>query len=102
MLYSFDKGDGKGSLNEHTPHERCKVRYRDIDYAVRGYLKLAGSEGCEKQSWHCKYGQCDHVAGKRMIIAGKTDVQIAFRLLPLLKRCWKWLIMKAQDPKMGE
>ena len=39
---------------------------------------------------------------KTTVFAGKTDVQSAFRLLPLLKRCWKWLVMKAQDPTSGE
>ena len=33
------------------------------------------------------------------IFGGKTDIQSAFRLIPLEKWCWKWLIMKARDPK---
>ena len=40
--------------------------------------------------------------GKTVVYSGKTDVQSAFRLVPLNKRCWRWLIMKAQDPTTGE
>ena len=37
-----------------------------------------------------------------MIFAGKSDIQNAFRLLPLLRKCWKWLVMKARDPRTGK
>ena len=30
--------------------------------------------------------------------AGKSDIKSAFRILGLAKSCWKWLVMKAQDP----
>ena len=33
-----------------------------------------------------------------MVYGGKTDIQSAFRLAHLKRKCWKWLIMKAQDP----
>ena len=32
----------------------------------------------------------------------KTDVTLAFRLLPLSPRCYKWLVMKAEDPNTGK
>ena len=40
--------------------------------------------------------------GIKVIFGGKTDVQSAFRLIPLRSGCWKWLLMKAQDPTTGE
>ena len=44
LSYNFDKKgeDGKGSLNHHTPRDKCVIKYRDLDYAVSTYLKLAG------------------------------------------------------------
>ena len=36
------------------------------------------------------------------IFCGKTDVQSAFRLAPLSRASWKWLVFKAQDPSIGE
>ena len=31
----------------------------------------------------------------------KTDGKSAFCILPLSKNCWRWLIMKAQNPVTG-
>ena len=39
--------------------------------------------------------------GKTIVLGGKTDVQSAFRLVPLKPGSWKWLIMKAEDPQTG-
>ena len=85
LSYKFENSDAKGSLNEHTPKEKCKVKYKDLDYAVRAYLKLVG----KKKS-------------NRTVYAGKTDIKSAFRLLPLSKSSWRWLIIKVQDPTTGE
>ena len=103
LSYPFDKGDGLGSLNEHTPKEKCEVKYRDLDYAIHAYLKLAGlapvdEEGMTKTEKRSSIWK----RGNKTILAGKTDIKSAFRLIPLLQRCWKWLIMKAQDPTSGE
>ena len=32
---------------------------------------------------------------------GKTDAQSAFRILPLSRSSWKWVLMRAQDPETG-
>ena len=51
---SYDFKDGFRSVNYHTPREKCTVRYRDLDSAVRTYLKLcdefiAKTEGEENE-----------------------------------------------------
>ena len=75
------------SLNHHTPKELCSVKYNDLDCAVHAMLdRLKNDRG----------------AIKGPIFMGKTDVKNAFRLAPLLRKCWKWLVMKAQNPSTKE
>ena len=78
---SFDFKDGK-SLNHHTPENLCSVKYRDLDEVVRSCL------------YHARQGA-------NPLWFGKSDARSAFRVLPLLPVCWKWLIMKAHDPRTG-
>ena len=100
LSYSFDKQnqDKLGSLNEHTPQEICKVKYKDLDYVIHTYLRIIGAsaapEGARPAGVQENYpiGKKGKPKGKKTVFAGKTDVQSAFRLLPLLK---KWLVMKA-------
>ena len=40
--------------------------------------------------------------GEFVIVAGKTDVKSAFRILGLNKMSWKWVVMKAQNPLTDE
>ena len=77
---SYDFPDGSKSVNFHTTAELCSVHYNDLDTAVNLCLKL-----CE--------------SGASQVYMSKTDGQSAFRFLPLLRSCWKWLIMKAVDPR---
>ena len=81
---SYDFKDGR-SVNFHTPKEKCSIRYIDLDTAVRSclyQLQLLTEDGTVPQSlWF-----------------SKSDAQSAFRVLPLLPRCWRWLVMKAEDP----
>ena len=101
LSYSFEKEDRLRSLNQHTPAEYCSVKYRDLDYAVHGYLKLANQFDQTKvqDTSSAQYNQ--QGKDRKTVKGGKTDIQSAFRLLPLLRRCWKWLVMKAQDPRTG-
>ena len=106
LSYSFDKGDKLGSLNQHTPRHLCKVVYRNLDYAVQAYLRLVNQISGSSAVAHTDQTDDRNVysdAGHRTSIkGGKTDVQNAFRLIPLLKKCWKWLVMMAQDPQNGK
>ena len=100
LSFDFSKeGIEEQSLNFHTPKQLCSVKYNDIDYAVKAILWLAfGSEANAGKFAKDMPGR----KPPRKIFAGKTYVSSAFRLVPLLQKCWKWLIMKAQDPRSGE
>ena len=94
------------------------MKYRDLDYAVHAYLKVceaagnyttsaqhkAGSEYFSRnqleQMWKDRFQ--DHRDAGKVVYASKTDIKSAFRILGLSPGSWKWLIMKAQDPRTGE
>ena len=40
--------------------------------------------------------------GVQTVFLGKTDLSMAFRVLPLNKRCYCWLVLKAVDPTDGK
>ena len=72
------------SVNANTPEEMKTVHYKDFDEALKLCLKLS------KQSRNT-----DELA------AGKSDLSSAFRHLPIAKKIWKFLVMKAQSPFDG-
>ena len=78
---SYNFPDSHYSINHYTPAEKCTVKYNDIDFAVISSFKW-GYPG------HCFYG--------------KTDVQSAFRVLPLSPECFYLLLMKAESPLNGQ
>ena len=80
LSYDF-KESGYKSINHYTLKEKCTVHYNDLDYALQTCFKLD----------LCK-----------TIYYSKTDIQSAFRLVPLRANCYQWLIMKAKDPRTGK
>ena len=68
--------DGETSVNFHTPKELSTVTYKDFEAAVK--LCILNGKGCA---------------------AGKSDFSAAFRHLPLAKKFWKLLVMKAKCPE---
>ena len=92
LSYDFGDKSQQKSLNYHTPEELTSVKYNDLDTAVKNCL-LVKSE--QKQL----LGNQTKVAfEEEPIHLGKTDVQSAFRLVPLSILCWSWLIMMAVNP----
>ena len=77
---SYPKG-GNTSVNSNTPKELTSVKYNDFDHAVR---------------------LCREIAEGEDPAAGKSDLTSAFRQLPIKKKFWKFLIMKAQSPLDGD
>ena len=81
LSYDFPETDENGNehkcINFYTPKELCSVTYRGIDYAVLSSFK-----------WE-RPGACFY---------SKTDVQSAFRVLPLSPKCIHLLLMKAVNP----
>ena len=71
-------GINSTSLNANTLKEICKVTYKDFDLAIKR---------CLQEGKSCK--------------VGKSYVKSAFRNLGILAEQWRYLIMKARDPKSG-
>ena len=106
LSYDFQKenknnGEFK-SVNYHTPKEKCSVKYRNLDYAVRTYLQLAQEilYDCDKQEggqtfsartslqdkWCKGFANHKRTSDKnqdRTIFAGKSDLKSAFHILGL-------------------
>ena len=79
---SYPKKSGF-SVNENTDPELKSVQYKDFDQAVRLCL------------WCLRNGV-------RIIFLGKSDLSNAFRHLPIHKKFWKFLVMKAVSPLDGK
>ena len=47
LSFDFGLDDNKRSVNYHIPEESCKVKYRDLDYAIMMSLKLINSSRCK-------------------------------------------------------
>ena len=76
------------SVNANIPKDLCTVKYQSIDDAIRICNKLL-EEASHKNS-----------AG---ILAGaKSDLTSAFRHIPIKRKFWRFLVMKAQHPKTGK
>ena len=78
------------SINAATPHEQCSVKYNHRDVAITSCLEIS------------KMAQCQNDSASSVIFLGKTDLSIAFHLLPLKIRCFCWLVLMAQNPQTRE
>ena len=92
LSYNFGKLANEKSLNYHTPKSKCKVKYRDLDNVIRACLEAEAEQDFLDD---CR-------ESKKPIYLGKLDAQSAFRILPLNKSSWKWLIMLAFHPISGK
>ena len=77
---SYDFKDFK-SFNYYTPDQLCKVKYRDLDHAVRNCLHIL-KENPSAILWY-----------------GVSDLQSAFRAVPGRRDQWCLLMMKARQSK---
>ena len=84
LSYNFPCS-GEASINAHTDKRHCRVKYRDLDEAVRIGLQLLGKD-------KNKHG--------KKIFCSKSDLSAAFRMVPLAGNCWKYLVMRAKNPEM--
>ena len=80
------KQSGFKSVNSSIPKHLCSVKYNDLDTTVKFCFKKLKSGG--------------RTAG-RVLFFGKTDFSSAFRMIPLKKELWKYLVIQAVDPVMG-
>ena len=87
LSYNFiDDKEKHGSLNYFTPKELCTVNYHDLDVAVRYCLKTSGQAG---------------QGLRKPIYLAKSDLMSAFRMIPIAKEHWCWMVLKAEDPRTG-
>ena len=77
-------------MNKCTPKEKCSVRYNNLDTAIKQCILVS------EQAEIC------NIDRRRVIFSGKTDFSSAFRVLPLRKDCFQWLVLMAEDPKDGK
>ena len=85
---SFDFDEKHQSVNACTPKEWCSVKYNDLDAAIANCLKVSH--------------EALTLNGTGTVFLGKTDLFMAFRVLPMKIGCICWLVLMAQDPLTGE
>ena len=98
LSYDFGSSDCEKSLNFHTPDEICKVKYNDLDSAIRTSLRV-------KQDWQKSIRGTKHSEqGLQPLVLhyGKSDLRAAFRLLPVLPEQRRFLLFKARHPITGK
>ena len=81
LSYDFGPSEHQKSINYHTPEDICKVRYNDLDAAVRNCMHIMQQ------------------TGTKVLFFGKTDCSHAFRIMPIKISHRKFLTMKARHPK---
>ena len=89
LSYDFGGGEAGHSVNACTPREKCKVKYNDLDNAVRLCLKVSELAKLVNN-------------GSKVIYLGKTDLSSAFRILCMNRRSFCWLVFKATNPSTGK
>ena len=93
---SYNFKNGNQSINHWTPNEICTIKYRDLDHAIKncvGFIRMRKS-GADKKGGNSVVFD--------YLFFGKTDLKNAFCWLPMSKRFWKFLMLKAENPKTGE
>lgn len=78
LIFHLSYPEGN-SVNHHCPKEKCSVSYPDFSLAV---------QDCIRQGKGC--------------YMAKSDFKSAFKVLPISKDCWQWLVMMAVHPKTGQ
>ena len=85
LSYDFPKSNR--SVNYYTPHEKCTVKYNNLDHAVRQSLQLLRNIFFDLTA-----------DGNVLIWYGKTDIKSAFCLLPLTPEVFWLMVMQATHP----
>ena len=81
---SYDFSNGNKSINYWTPKHLAKVKYNDLDHAIRNCLRLIEKAQIPES--------------EIVLYLATTDLESAFRILPLSRGSWRWVVMKARHP----
>ena len=76
---SYPRRPNSPSVNANTPDEICSVKYPDFSQAINL---------CLKEGRYCRLA--------------KSDMQSAFRVLGVVRRHWRYLLLKAKSPFDGK
>ena len=71
--------------------------YEDLDCAARTCLKVK-----ELKMGNLSLLWMEDGEGNEHIYVGKSDIKSAFHLMCLNKSSWRWLVMKAHNPRTGK
>ena len=101
LSYNFrrkNREDGL-SLNEHTPESLSKVKYKDLDHAIKTCLKIQNQMEAGVFGKIYILTEDERLEGMKF---AKADVVSAFHIMPVFlgHRCW--LIMKIKHAKTGK
>ena len=77
---SYPRTAKSSSVNANTPEHMCSVKYPDFSDAIK---------------------LCTSISESGVVYTGKSDMKSAFRNLGILRRHWKYLLLKARSPLDG-
>ena len=87
LSYNFsEEDDNRKSINHYIRKELCSVKYNDLDAAVKACLDAKD------------FVTSQFKEQKPVIFLGKSDGLSTFRQIPLTRKCWKFLVIMAEDP----
>ena len=95
LFYTFKNGNK--SVNEWIPKELCLVKYRDLDHAVRNCIHFMQSPAFKNTM-----GLTMASPVAKTLFFGSTDLKSAFRQMPLKRKMWPILIIKATNLITGK
>ena len=125
LSYDFGSLEQQKGINFHTPEDFCSVKYRDLDYAVHSILNLICDgkvhfpDETDRQNVDCSalqrsdrdvaqeeqdapHAWIQRQCTNKTIFMGKSNLQSAFRILPIKPQQRRWLVMKAKNPMSGK
>ena len=92
LSYNFGIFPEDMSMNCYTPDDECKVKYRDLNYAIRASLHiLQNREVLQAMD-----------EDQMILFYSKSDLRAAFRILPILPAHRRFLLYKARNPLTGK
>ena len=82
---SHNFSEHERSFNFHIDQNMRSVKYRDLNYAIKTCIQLSRFVECFEG-----------------LYLSKSDLTLAFRLIPARKDNWQWMLMMAKDPETHE
>ena len=93
LSYDFGEDEIQKLVNYFTPEKLCTVKYNDINMAVMLSLKMIEE---------IRKGIRGGCLNKPTIYYSKTHLMSTFRILPLKKKCYSLVVLKAKHPITNE